>query len=190
MGTLPRAVGIPVLRTFTVYRGGGYRYHVDLIIISSGRFSWVISLNGVPLVLPHQNLVISFYSCSEYFFYICNWTCICFAIAVYLVAGTVPATWQVLNQCSLNEWVNEQMARLSNWRKSQRPVECTAHTQLEINLVGQGEATLLTRTDFKAQVGECPGSSAWRGLLPEDIMETIKESNEDDGIMQSLCIQE
>lgn len=81
MGTLPRAVGIPVSRTFTVYRGGGYRYHIDLIIISSGRFSWVIYLNGVPLVLPHQNLVISFYSCSEYFFYICNWTCVCFAIA-------------------------------------------------------------------------------------------------------------
>lgn len=53
------------------------------------------------------------------------------------------------------------------------PVECTEHRQLEIKLVEQGRAHYLP---------ELTPNCRWE-WVPVDTMETIKESDEDDGIM-------
>ena len=132
----------------------GHRNHSDLIIISSGR---VISLNGVPLVRPHQNIMISLFMFRALFCVIRH----SFVLLYLFCHCCISSSWHcacrmVGAQSVFLEWMSEWTDDKTNWRKPQMLVECTKHRQLEIKLVEQGGVTLLTRIDSKLQVGVGP----------------------------------
>lgn len=56
----------------------------------------------------------------------------------------------------------------------------TARNKAHQSCVCPGGAAFLIRTDSKLHMGVCLPSSAWKGLLLEDVMEIMQESNEDD----------